>query len=190
MRAQRSKHLPPAISGIAEDLPLDDKSVDASMAIMTVHQWSDLNKGLSELNRVARGPVLILTFDPQVFSRFWLADCAPELITNERGRLPAIDIICKGLNRKTKIITIPISADCTDGFAEAYYARPEKFLDVDVRKSQSMWGVVDNQISERVITNLRNDLNSGAWDRKYGNLRKQAFYDSSLRLIIGDPQVV
>src|SRR5690242_17686507 len=54
MRAQRPKHLVPAIHGIAEQLPLDDQSVDASMALATVHQWRDLGKGLDELGRVTR----------------------------------------------------------------------------------------------------------------------------------------
>src|SRR5687767_12720094 len=52
MRAQRPGHLAPAIHGIAEQLPLDDQSVDASMALVTVHQWRDLDHGLRELRRV------------------------------------------------------------------------------------------------------------------------------------------
>lgn len=46
MRAQRPFGLPPAINGVAEHLPFEDASFDASMAIVTVHQWSDLEKGL------------------------------------------------------------------------------------------------------------------------------------------------
>src|SRR5262245_11246308 len=48
MRAQRPRHLAPAIHGIAEQLPLDDQSVDAAMASLTIHQWRDPDKGLSE----------------------------------------------------------------------------------------------------------------------------------------------
>ena len=51
MRAQRPAHLAPAVHGVAENLPLDDKSVDAAMAMVTVHQWPDLEKGLAELTR-------------------------------------------------------------------------------------------------------------------------------------------
>src|SRR5262245_26888865 len=78
MRAQRPKHLAPAIHGIAEELPLDDQSVDASMAIATAHQWRDLGQGLQELRRVTRGPIVVLTFDGDVLDRYWLADYAPE----------------------------------------------------------------------------------------------------------------
>src|ERR1700722_860393 len=37
MRAQRPAHLAPALRGSAENIPLDDRSVDASMAMVTVH---------------------------------------------------------------------------------------------------------------------------------------------------------
>jgi SAM-dependent methyltransferase len=79
MRAQRPKHLAPAIHGIAEQLPLDDQSVDASMAIVTVHQWRDLQKGLSELRRVTRGPIVVMTFDAPRWI-FTGSQYAPELI--------------------------------------------------------------------------------------------------------------
>src|ERR1700749_981815 len=41
MRAQRPAHLRPALIGSAEALPLDDRSVDAVMAMVTIHHWKD-----------------------------------------------------------------------------------------------------------------------------------------------------
>src|SRR5262245_17526286 len=93
MRAQRPRHLPRAIAAIAESLPFRDGSVDAGMAIVTVHQWSDIQRGLVELRRVSRGPVLVVTFDGTALDRFWLAAYVPELIAAERGRYPAIEEI-------------------------------------------------------------------------------------------------
>ncbi len=93
MRAQRAPHLAPAIDGVAERLPFDDDAVDAAMALVTVHQWRDLRTGLQEMRRVSRGPVVVLTFDGDALDRFWLADYAPELITVERRRYPAISMI-------------------------------------------------------------------------------------------------
>jgi ubiquinone/menaquinone biosynthesis C-methylase UbiE len=72
MRAQRPSHLAPAIHGIAEQLPLDDQSVDASMALVTVHQWRNLDQELRELRRVTRGPIVVLTFDGDALDRYWL----------------------------------------------------------------------------------------------------------------------
>ena len=46
---------------------MHDNSVDAAMAIVTVHHWDDqLEAGLAEMRRVARGPVIIVTYDTTV----------------------------------------------------------------------------------------------------------------------------
>jgi ubiquinone/menaquinone biosynthesis C-methylase UbiE len=77
MRARRPPELPTAVDATAEVLPFEDCSFEASMAIFTVHQWRDLDVGLTELRRVTTGPVVILTFDPDAANRFWLNDYAP-----------------------------------------------------------------------------------------------------------------
>ena len=187
MRAQRPAHLPPAIDAIAEALPLADQSVDASMASVTVHQWRDLAKGLGELRRVTRGAIVILTFDGDALERFWLADYAPEIIAVERLRYPAIDTIRALLGGDTSVRTVPIPVDCVDGVTEAYYARPELFLDPAVRASQSAWAFVAEEAQQRIIRTLRDDLASGAWDRRYGHLRNQPTFAGSMRLIVSQP---
>lgn len=184
MRAQRPRHLVPAIHGIAEQLPLDDQSVDASMALITVHQWRDLDKGLSELRRVTRGPIIVLTFDPDVFDRYWFTDYAPELISHERRRFPGIDRIAESLGRSTEVHCIPIPIDCVDGFNEAYYARPESFLDPAVRGAQSGWSFISDEEQRRFVKALGDDLKSGDWDRKYGEWRTRPYFEGSLRLVV------
>jgi SAM-dependent methyltransferase len=186
MRAQRPKHLVPAIHGVAEQLPLDDQSVDASMALVTVHQWRDLEKGLSELRRVTRGPIVVLTFDGDALDRYWLAQYAPELISVERRRYPAIDRIAKGLGGTSEVHVIPIPIECVDGFTEAYYARPEAFLEDEVRRSQSAWSFVPEEAQSRFVSTLKDELNSGVWDQKHGAWRKKPYFEGSLRLIVGN----
>jgi len=188
MRAQRPSHLAPAIDGVAENLPLDAQSVDASMAMVTVHQWPDCKKGLSELRRVTRDRIVVLTFDGEALDRFWLVDYVPELIAAERRRYPAIDLICECLGGKTEVQTVSVPIDCVDGFTEAFYARPERFLDSMVRRSQSAWGFVEEKVQERFVKDLGDDLQSGAWDQKYGKWRQQAFFEGSLRLIVSRPE--
>jgi hypothetical protein len=187
MRAQRPKHLAPAIRGIAEQLPLDDQSVDASMALVTVHQWRDLARGLGELRRVTRGPILVLTFDGNALDRFWLAEYAPELMAVERRRYPSIDAIANGLGGATEVQIVPIPIDCMDGFTEAYYARPEAFLDPAVRRSQSAWTFVKEDEQLRIVKGLGDDLEARNWDRKYGEWRTKPCFDGSLRLIVRHP---
>ena len=183
MRAQRPRHRAPAIDASAESLPFDDQSFDAAMATVTVHQWSDHERGLRELRRVSCGPVVILTFDGDALDRFWLADYVPELIDAERGRYPSIARIEAILGSRTAVLEVPIPIDCTDGFTEAFYARPEEFLHEDVRRAQSAWGFVEPAIEARFVEQLRVDLDTGTWDARYGELRRQPTFTGSLRLI-------
>ncbi len=186
MRAQRPPHLAPAIHAAAEQLPLDDQSVDASMAMITVHQWPDLDRGLAELRRVTRGPIVILTFDGDALHRFWLADYVPKMIAVEQRRFPTIEKISGCLGGAVRVEAIPIPGGCVDGFNEAYYARPESFLDPAVRRSQSAWSFVSDEDQARFVESLGNDLKSGAWDRKYSQWRTKPFFEGSLRLIVSD----
>jgi SAM-dependent methyltransferase len=184
MRAQRPAHLTSAIHGVAENLPLDDQSVDVSMAMVTVHQWPDLQKGLGELRRVTRDRIVVLTFDGDALDRFWLVDYVPELMGAERRRYPAIDLLCQSLGGKTEVQAVPIPIDCVDGFTEAFYARPERFLENAVRRSQSAWGFIEKGVEERFVEKLSADLQSGAWDERHGKWRSQPFFEGSLRLIV------
>ena len=187
MRAQRPPDRQDAIDAAAEALPFPDHAFDAAMALVTVHQWRDKDRGLRELRRVSRGPVVILTFDGDALDRFWLAHYAPELIAAERRRYPSIDHVCDVLGGTATVTVVPIPADCPDGFTEAFYARPESFLDPAVRGSQSAWGFVSPQARQQSVDRLSRDLESGEWDRRYGYLRSQPNYEGSLRLVVSAP---
>ncbi|MGP8060634.1 MAG: class I SAM-dependent methyltransferase [Acidimicrobiales bacterium] len=186
MRSQRPAGLAPAIDARAEELPFGDRVFDAAMATVTIHQWSDPVAGLAEMRRVTSGPVVVLTFDGDDLDQFWLAQYAPELIEAERRRYPSIDTVCSLLGW-TSVETVPVPFDCTDGFTEAYYGRPERFLEHEVRRSQSAWGFVDTETESRSVERLARDLASGEWDRRHGHLRGQERYLGSLRLVVGRP---
>ena len=185
MRAQRPAGLAPAIDAVAEALPLDDDAVDASMAMVTVHQWPDPVAGLREMRRVTRGPVLVLSFDPAELGRLWLMDYAPELQQVEAGRYPTIDTLTDALGPRTEVVPIPIPIDCVDGFTEAFYARPEELVDPEVRRSQSAWSFLEPGVEDRIAETLAADLASGAWDRRYGDHRTLPEFHGAVRLVVG-----
>ena len=188
MRAQRPASLAPAIDAVAEKLPLDDASVDAAMALVTVHQWRDLAAGLRELRRVARGPVVVLTFDGDALERWWLAEYAPEMLAVERRRYPPIATLVETLGGDCEVRALPIPADCVDGFSEAFFARPEALLDPAVRRSQSAWSFVADDVQARMVERLGADLASGEWDRRFGHWRRLASFEGSLRGIVSRPR--
>ena len=184
MRAQRPAHLSPAIDGVAESLPFEDKYFDAGMALYTVHQWSQLAVGLAEMRRVTRGPVVVMTADPNEVQQFWLNAYAPQVLAAEAKRCPAIETIAQDLGGVIEVWPIPIPLDCKDGFNEAYYGRPERFLDESARLACSSWSFVDPSVADASVDQLRHGLEDGSWGMRYGHFRSQPEYLGSLRLVI------
>lgn len=184
MVAQRAPHLSPAVRAVADALPLADGAVDAAMATVSVHQWPDARAGLAEMRRVALGPVVLLTFDPTALDRLWLADYCPELYAVESDRYPDIDELAAALGPDTVVTAVPVPLDCRDGFTEAFYGRPEAFLQPEVRRSQSAWSFVEPDAEAAAVERLATDLSSGRWDERHGRLRNQPEFVGALRLVV------
>jgi SAM-dependent methyltransferase len=174
------------VDATAEDLPFPNNSFDAAMTTFSVHQWGDLGLGLSEIRRVTRGPVVILTCDPSLLHRFWLQEYAPEVIDAEARRYPSLVTLADGLGGSTHEQLVPVPLDCVDGFNEAYYGRPEALLDPMARLSCSAWSFVDETALHRFTKHLGNDLEAGNWDDRFGHLRSQPTFNGSLMLVVSE----
>lgn len=124
MIGQRPPGASPVVRAIAEQLPFADHSFDASLAVLTIHHWRDLPKGLAELRRVARRRVVILTWDITASDSFWLtAEYFPEIAIFDSTRHCTIDELADGLGR-AKVIPVPVPRDCQDGFLAAFGPGP------------------------------------------------------------------
>jgi SAM-dependent methyltransferase len=183
MRAQRPPGAAPALAARAEALPFDDDSFDAAMACVTIHHWEPASKGLAELRRVARGPVVVFTFELDALPD-WQQEFLREGLVIERPRFPAIDDVARWLGGSPRVERIPTPADCMDGFFEAFWNRPEALLDPQIRASQSMWTLLEPGVEERIVERLRAALASGEWDAQHGHLRELDSFDGALRLVI------
>jgi hypothetical protein len=186
MRAQRPAGSAPAIAARAEALPLDDGAVEAAMACVTVHHWEPPWAGLAELRRVARGPVVVFTFELDGLPA-WQNDFLREGIALELPRFPPVEEIASALGGRTRVERIPTPGDCVDGFFEAFWRRPEALLDPGIRSAQSMWRLLEPGIEERIVRRLADALASGAWDAQHGHLRDKESIDGALRLVISEP---
>jgi SAM-dependent methyltransferase len=186
MIAQRDPSLPPAIRSGAYPLPLEDRSVDAAISILTIHHWdADQERGVREMRRVARGPVVILTFDLEVSARMWLmADYFPEVAELDRRTVPAPETLAQWLGGEVDIQVVPISRDTSDWSLGSFWAHPERVLDARARNATSGFARMPPEVVNRVVETVERDLRDGTWDARHGHLRELDEYDAGLRLLV------
>jgi SAM-dependent methyltransferase len=185
MRAQRPAGAAPCLAAAAESLPFEDRSFDAAMAVSTIHHWQDPIAGLREMRRVARR-VVVFTHDSGDTGwrdRFWLTrDYLPEVAGLVAGRPPVTEL-ARAIGARIEPVLIPW--DCADGFFEAYWRRPEAYLDENVRRGISIWARVGPHAEQRAVHSLRYDLASGRWAERNHNLAALDAAELGLRLLIG-----
>jgi len=181
MIRQRPHNAALAVRAVAEQLPLRDKCVDAAMAVLTLHHWQDVAKGLCELRRIARDRVVILTYDP-LDAGFWLTtEYFPAIAAKDRLQFPAVNAIA-GILGRTTVQSLPVPKDCVDGFLGAYWSRPHAYLEPSVRSGMSAFANLDGL--EEGLHRLRNDLDSGIWHQKFGALTGNEELDIGYRLVV------
>ncbi|WP_082801449.1 class I SAM-dependent methyltransferase [Herbidospora cretacea] len=167
MRAQRPAGAAPCVAATAESLPFRDRSFDAAMALATVDHWRDPVAGLREMRRVARR-VVVFTHDAGDPGRFWLTrDYLPEHPRLWAGR-PSVAELAGAIGARVEPVSVPW--DCADGFYEAYWRRPEAYLDERVRRGMSVWARVGPAAERRAVHGLRDDLASGRWAERNRDL--------------------
>jgi SAM-dependent methyltransferase len=185
MIAQRPPDAAPAILATAEALPLADAGVDAAMAVLTDHHWSDRARGLREMRRVARRRAVVFQHDPSAGDRFWLTrDYLPTFRRRLAGKVLAE--MMAPLGDDLEFRPVPIPHDCTDGFMAAHWRRPRAYLDPRVREGISVFHLLPADEVDQAVARLRADLDSGAWERRYADLLDRDELDLGFRVIVAE----
>jgi SAM-dependent methyltransferase len=184
MIRQRTAGTFPAIQGMAEALPFRDAAFDAALALLTLQHWADWRRGVDEMKRVANR-LVVFTFEPGG-RNFWLtATYFPEIIELDRRRCPSVADLVRYCG-DCGVEPVPVPHDCTDGFLAAYWRRPEAYLDSRVRAGMSGFALLDANVVTRGVAHLRSDLESGAWEQRFGHLRQVEALDAGYRILITD----
>ena len=184
MITQRPPDAAPVVRAVAEALPFENGRFDAALAVLTVHHWTDPARGLAELRRIARRQV-IFTWDPTHLARFWFTrDYLPEAVALDAG-FATLEATLALLGAAT-VEPIPVPHDCRDGFFAAYWRRPEAYLDPDVRAGISGFGILEENVVERALELLAEDLESGEWYRRNEQLLGLDELDLGYRLVISE----
>jgi Methyltransferase domain len=181
MRAQRPAGAAPCVAGVAGSLPFADRSFDAAMTVLSDQHWPDVLAGYREMQRVARR-VVIFQFDTSRPGDYWLTrDYLPELMQLGAGRL-ALAELARVIGARME--PVPVPWDCCDGFFYSHWRRPEAYLDEQVRRGISVWHAVGPAVEQRVVRELRADLESGRWAERNQDLLGLDEIDLGGRLLI------
>ncbi len=174
MIAQRPPGAAPVVPGRAEELPFEDDSFDAVMAVLSDHHWSDRRRGFAELRRVARRRIVLFNADPGQADRFWLTtDYLPEFLEliPARYRVPGTwEHELRDALGDVQLTSVPVPHDCADGFYGAYWRRPEAYLDPTVRAGISVFAQVSSGAVDRAVDALGADLETGRWQKRHREL--------------------
>jgi len=182
MIRQRPAGAATCLRGMAEALPLETGCVDAAMAVLSIHHWTDLERGLSEMARVARKRAVLLTWVPDA-APFWLTeDYFPEIEADDVKIFPSAAALIAVLERTigpVHMAPVPLAHDCTDTM-RAYWRRPECYLDAEIRGAMSAFARID---AEAGLAKLRIDLSSGRWAERNHHLLALDTLDLGYRIV-------
>jgi hypothetical protein len=149
-----------------------------------VHHWQDPIAGLREMRRVARR-VVVFTYDAGSIGwleRFWLTrDYLPEF-ADLMVDWPSLADLTQAIGGRAEPVLVPW--DCADGFFEAYWRRPEAYLEEQVRRAVSVWTRVGPEAERRAVDMLREDLASGRWAERNRDLMALDAAELGLRLLV------
>ena len=181
MRDQADDSSPVAwVEGSAESLPFADGSYDGAILILCIHHFTDLTTAFAEIRRVVpSGPVVIFTYDPAATKEPWLFDYFPVFREQIRCSFPSVERVRDSfdISESFHVDSFLLPYDLADGFAGAAWRYPERYLDREFRDGTSAFRQLDESLCEKGLSALADDLQTGCWDSRYGDIRSQNEYD-------------
>ncbi len=158
--------------GIAEHTGLSDQSVHGITASLTLHHWTDLQKGFIELSRVLlpRGRMVVFTSTPAQMKGYWLHHYFPNMLADAMVQMPSLERMTQAMeNAEFKIIVEDryfIQPDLQDHFLYCGKHTPELYFNSHIRNGISSFASLANkeEITSGLLQ-LRKDIDSGAIDR-------------------------
>ena len=167
------------LARVAEELPFDDDSFDVTMAMVTSTSGARPS-GSARAAPSDAGPgrgAHLRRRRPRPFLVGGLRAGA------DRGRAPAVSGL-GSLPRRwavgPRIRTVSRAKDCFDGFTEAFFARPEAFVEEGVRRGQSARGFVEEGVEHDSLSACVATSSPDGGTRTDGALRRQDFFGGLL----------
>jgi hypothetical protein len=136
------------------------------------------------MRRVARGRVVVLSWDPSFAGRLWVsAEYLPQLVDEDVRDFPSLAEQAGAL-QALSVTPVPIPHDCRDGFYGAHWRRPEAYLDPVVRAGISVLAKRAPGELDAGLARLEDDLRTGAWAERHSDLLAREELDLGYRLLV------
>lgn len=189
MRAQAQPHDRVAwMRGFAEELPLDDASVDGVVCVLASHHFSSRAKAFREMTRVCpRGPIVVFAHDVRSCPDNWFARYFPALWLDASAACPTTAALINAFaeaGRTARSLAFEVPHDVRDCFMASGWRRPELYLDPDIRRGISGFALSDpTQIAEG-LRRLESDIADGTWARDNADLLTRDSVDWGYRFVV------
>jgi ubiquinone/menaquinone biosynthesis C-methylase UbiE len=163
--------------GIAEQIPLEDNSVDGVICTLASHHFRDLALCFSEMKRVLKenGKITLFTLDPRLCDAdCWLLDYFGSILEDAYNIHPPIknlsQLLEEQVERTPKIIPYPLPHNLMDQFFFAGWRKPEIYLNSEFQKGTSPLAKENNKEVIECLERLSFDLKNGNWNEKYNHI--------------------
>jgi len=157
--------------GHAEHIDLPDNSIDGAIAFLTIHHWTDLKRGFSELGRVltAWGRIVIFTSTPKQMEGYWLNHYFPKMLEKSIVQMPRFERLKTAMNQGgfQVVGTDPyfVKTDLEDKFLYCGKHNPDLYFDEQIRRGISSFSSLSNgQEVKQGLSRLRADITEGRID--------------------------
>ena len=170
---------------VAEALPFADGSFGAAMAVLSIHHWTGKARGLAEMRRVARSPVVLFGGSDRLLEHDLVA---ARLLSRRpppgrRAHLPrrSASRRCWAASRRFRCRS---RRTAQTGSRAAYWRRPQAILDPAIWRATSALSLISDTERASGMSRLSADLRSGDWERRYGHLLDLGELDLGYRVIV------
>lgn len=134
------------IQAKAENIPLGDALFDGAIVCFTLHHWTNITQGFTEVNRILKpgARLVIFSWTPEQILNYWLNDYFPRMmrascVTPPLEEMEAIlDTSGFTLAGTEKYFVQP---DLQDHFLYSNKFRPEQYLRPEIRNGASSFTV-------------------------------------------------
>lgn len=154
--------------GSAEHTGLPENFVDGIIGSLTIHHWTDLTNGFSELNKVLKpnGRIVIFTSTPEQMKGYWLNHYFPKMLSDSITQMPTLEKVKKAMiDSGIEFLETHryfIKSDLEDQFLYCGKQNPELYFDEQIRHGISSFSSLSNRTEvENGLSELRIDIDSG-----------------------------